>query len=160
MMLRAQIKTSNSNFHTLYSPINYLQNYLSLYRGWKMFAPNPLRFNVFVEAKIEFHDKSSMYWKFRRPSEFSILKKLFLKDRLRKYVTDSLRLDKKRHLHRRIAIYIKSKVFKKTNKKIKKISLYRKWQKIPDWNKSFIPHLKEPSSPYRANKFYEKEFND
>lgn len=144
MMIRAQIKTDHPLIKTIYLPVTHLQNYFSIWRGWRMFAPNPLRSNIYVDAKVHFTDNSIVIYNFTNIENETLFKKYLFSERYRKYMTDALRLNRYNFLWEDAAIYIQKRIDKKyPQKKVSQITLRRRWQDIPNWNQEFIHHKKQ-----------------
>jgi hypothetical protein len=144
MMIRAQLPSDAPVINYAYTPVTVIQNYLSMWRGWSMFAPNPLRTNQYVDAKVHFKDGTSMIWNFPNIEEKSLLKRYFFSERYRKYSSDALRLTNKKHLWEDGAKYIVRKLSKShSDKSPISVTLRRRWEHIPKWNKEFRMHGQE-----------------
>ena len=158
MMIRAQLHQNSPVINYIYKPITFIQNYFSLWRGWSMFAPNPLRINGFVDAKIIYQDGSQKTWTFPGPQKGTLLQRYMYGERYRKYIMDGLRLDKNSHLWPDAAKFVIRKTSKENLNKIpSKIILRRRWQDIPNWNIFFIPHKSKLSNDYNTFEFYTHE---
>lgn len=155
MMVRAQIDSDAPLISFLYKPVTFVQNYLSMWRGWNMFAPNPLRSNAYIDAVVIFEDDSKVTWSFPRPSESDPVPRYLYGERYRKYAVDGLRLDRNSHLWPDAARFVLKKIRNKNFKKIpKKVLLRRNWKTIMDWNEKFIPHREESKKSYKQYTFY------
>ncbi len=155
MMARAQFDSKSPLVNFIYTPVTFVQNYLSMWRGWEMFAPNPLRTNQYIDAKITFKDGESLIWNFPRPSQHSLLDRYMWGERYRKYTSDALRLDSKRFLWKDASIFVMKKVKEKyPQKRPIEVTLRRRWMDIPNWNKEFIPHREIPKKEYNAYEYY------
>jgi len=155
MMARAQFDDKAPLINFIYKPITFVQNYLSLWRGWNMFAPNPLRTNQYIDAKIVYKDGTHKIWNFPRPSSQDLFNRYMWGERFRKYTSDALRLDSKQFLWKDGAKFVLKKVLQENNsKKPIEIILRRRWLQIPNWNKSFIPHRSEPKQEYNTFEYY------
>lgn len=158
MMIRAQVDDTTPFAKVVLKPVTFVQNYLSLWRGWSMFAPNPLRSNSFIDAKVTFSDGTFMVWDFPRPSTSNFSEKYFYGERFRKYSVDGLRKDNNSHLWPDAAKYVLRKIAKNYYKKIPlKVTLRRRWRNIPDWNQQFITHKKQNTSKFNTYNFYTYE---
>jgi hypothetical protein len=141
MMIRAQLPSNAPVINYVYKPVTFVQNYFSLWRGWSMFAPNPLRTNQYVDAKVTFADGTSIIWNFPNASETNVLKRYLFSERYRKYSSDALRLDSKKFLWEDSTKYIVRKLaVTHAGKQPLSITLRRRWEHIPKWNKSFREH--------------------
>jgi hypothetical protein len=155
MMIRAQLHENSPVINFIYKPITFLQNYLSMWRGWSMFAPNPLRINAFIDAKITFQDGEELIWDFPKPAEDNLIERYVFGERYRKYMTDGLRLDNKAFLREDAAKFVLRKIAPEHyKKKPVSVTLRRRWQDIADWNVNFIPHR----TPVDKSKFNTFEF--
>lgn len=153
MMFRAQIDNKSVLFTFIYTPVTHIQNYFSMWRGWSMFAPNPLRSNNFVDAVVKFQDGSNIIYNFQ--DDDGLLQRYFFGERYRKYMTDALRLENKNFLWEDGAKFVLRKIAPiHFRKKPKTVTLRRRWQKIKDWNVEFIPHR----TKLDKQKFYKYEY--
>ena len=156
MMLRAQLDSKTPVINFVYKPATYIQNYFSMWRGWSMFAPNPLRMNAYIDAKIIFEDDGHYIFNFLNVSDENLVERYFYGERLRKYMVDGLRLDKNKFLWNDAAKYVLRKIapthFKR---KPKKVILRRRWSNLPKMNEKFIPHrTKVDKSTFNTYEFY------
>jgi hypothetical protein len=156
MMIRAQLPKNSRYINSIYTPITFIQNYLSLWRGWSMFAPDPLKINGFLDAKIIFKDGTDRIWTLPTPHKLNSIPRYLYGERFRKYNFEALRLDSKKHLWPDAAKFVlkKTKDIDKS-KTPTKIILRRRWLKIPDWNTNFIKHRTKAPAP---NRFKTYEF--
>jgi hypothetical protein len=160
MMLRAQLHNNSPVIEFVYKPITFMQNYLSMWRGWNMFAPNPIRVNGFVDAKITYADGSEYIWTFPRPQEGTLLERYIYGERYRKYVMDGLRLDSKSYLWPDGARFVLRKTAKRNlSKRPVSVTLRRRWKDIPNWEEEFIPHKSPPANDFNTFEFYTYEVN-
>lgn len=154
MMARAQFDNKNLLAKKLFAPITPIQNYFSMWRGWQMFAPNPLRMNSAIFAKIVTNDKVFEF-EFPSPKSESFMKSYFIGERFRKYLVEGVRLDKNKHLWKDCAKWVYHKYKKQyPNMEVQNVDLYRKWSNIPPWDEYFIPHLKDSKIEANSFKFY------
>jgi hypothetical protein len=154
MMIRAQIDDSKPMARFFYTPVTHFQNYFSLWRGWKMFAPNPLRTNSWVEARI-ITDKDDLKYSFPGPQKGSLFQRYLIGERFRKYIVEGVRLDKNSHLWPDAAKYVYRKFNAKyPEKNVKEIKLIRKWREIPKWHHMFIDHRTESNIKFNYYTFY------
>lgn len=155
MMLRAQLHESSPVINFVYKPVTYVQNYFSMWRGWSMFAPNPLRINAYIDAKVVFEDGSTLIWDFPRPKDDNLVDRYLFGERYRKYMTDGLRLENKRFLWEDAAKFILRKIAPTQLRKTPvSVTLRRRWEDLPHWNAKFIPHR----TPVDHSKFKSFEF--
>lgn len=158
MMIRAQIDDSAPITNFIYRPITFVQNYLSMWRGWNMFAPNPLRSNYYVDAKVSFADGSHYIWNFPNSSNISSFQKYLYAERFRKYSVDGLRLNSNSHLWPDAAKYVLRQMAKSHFRKVPlKVTLRRRWKDIPNWNDRFIKHKELSNVPFNTYEFYTHE---
>jgi len=154
MMIRAQIDDKKPLAKLIYKPITPIQNYFSVWRGWQMFAPNPLRTNSFVFANV-FTKNGVFKYEFTGPQNGTTLERFLIGERFRKYIVEGVRKDKNSHLWEDCALYVKRKYERMyPDKKVLKINLYRKWYDIPKWNQMFIPHKSDSRINFKEYKFY------
>src|SRR3990167_5171909 len=66
MMVRAQLPMNSKILTWIYTPVTFVQSFFSMYQGWEMFAPNPSKLNIYMDAEIEFDDGTKMLWTFPR----------------------------------------------------------------------------------------------
>jgi hypothetical protein len=60
-----------------------------LFQRWDMFAPDPLKVNSYVEARVTFGDGHSVTWSFPRMDQLGLVDRYF-QERYRKYATEYL----------------------------------------------------------------------
>jgi hypothetical protein len=60
-----------------------------LFQRWDMFAPDPLKVNSYVEARVTFEDGHSVTWSFPRMDQLGFADRYF-QERYRKYATEYL----------------------------------------------------------------------
>lgn len=155
MMVRAQLDKNSPVINFVYTPVTFVQNYFSMWRGWSMFAPNPLRTNAYVDAIIKFEDGSKIIYNFPRPDDDSLIEKYVFGERYRKYMTDGLRLDNKKHLWEDGAKFVLRKIAPTHfRKKPISVTLRRRWQKLKPWDQEFIAHR----SKFDKTKFKKYEY--
>lgn len=78
-----------SNFKNRIKPYMFATG---LFQGWDMFAPDPLRLNIRVDAEITYRDGSVRAWQYPRMDKLGFVDRYF-KERYRKYATEYLRVD-------------------------------------------------------------------
>jgi hypothetical protein len=155
MMLRAQLDSSAPLINFIYTPVTFVQNYFSMWRGWNMFAPNPLRSNNFIDAVVAFEDGSTLEWKFPRTGQDDLIGRYIWGERYRKYAVDGLRLDKNSHLWPDAARFVLKNIAKDNFRKIPtKVTLRRNWRNIDDWSNKFIAHKSIDNRPFKQYEFY------
>ena len=154
MMIRAQIDSKNPLGRQIFKLVTPIQNYFSMWRGWQMFAPNPLRMNSRLFAKIHINGKILEY-EFPNPQSENKMQAYLVGERWRKYLVEGVRLDKNSHLWPDCArwVYRKYKLAHPDHQ-VTQIDLYRKWSDIPPWNQYFIAHGSKTKSKYNEFKFY------
>tara|TARA_B100001971_G_C18268010_1_gene596231 strand:+ start:70107 stop:70667 length:561 start_codon:yes stop_codon:yes gene_type:complete len=154
MMARAQFDSNNYLAQKIFKIVTPIQNYFSMWRGWQMFAPNPLRINSFISAKVVTKDKV-IEFEFPGPKSKDFMQSYFIGERFRKYMVEGVRLDKNKHLWKDTALWVFRK-FKEIypNEEVRNINLYRNWSHIPPWDEYFIPHRKESKIKVKNFKFY------
>ena len=158
MMIRAQLNQDAPVINFIYRPVTIIQNYFSMWRGWNMFAPNPLRANNFIDATVEFTDGSKITWEFPRTNQNDLWGRYLWGERYRKYAVDGLRLDQNSHLWPDAARFVLKKIAQTHFRKIPtKVTLRRNWSNIPDWNEQFIPHKMQQNNNYQKFEFYTYE---
>ena len=159
IFFRSQFDQDSSLIKKVYTPLNPIQKFFSLYQNWYMFAPNPSRINSFISAEIEYEDGETLPYTFYRPSREELFQRYFLGERFRKFFTEGIRLDRNSHLWPDLIAYIKREVEKQNpHKKIKKISLRRHWNTIGNWEESFVPFTEDIPLPYQEYLFYSEVF--
>lgn len=160
MMLRAQLDSSAPLINFIYTPVTFVQNYLSMWRGWSMFAPNPLRSNTYIDAVVEFKDRTKITWEFPRSSQENLIERYLWGERYRKYAVDGLRLDKNSHLWPDAARFVLKKIAKDHFRKLpNRVTLRRNWTNIEDWKDKFIPHKTQTKQQLKRFEFYTYEVN-
>ena len=154
MMIRAQVDNSNPLGQKVFKVITPIQNYFSMWRGWQMFAPNPLRINSYIIAKVVTEDKL-IEFEFPGPKSEGFMQSFFIGERFRKYLVEGVRLDKNKYLWKDCAKWVYRK-FKKIypDANVKYVNLYRKWSNIPPWDEYFIPHRQDSKIEFKTFKFY------
>lgn len=141
MMIRAQLGKSSPVINFVYTPITHIQNYFSLWRGWSMFAPEPMRMNAYVDTVVTFENGSKLVYNFISLKNESLFDRYVFGERLRKYMTDGLRLDSKSYLWKDAAKFVIRKVsINHKDKKIVSVTLRRRWQPLTLWNLPLVPH--------------------
>jgi hypothetical protein len=159
LMLRAQINDTKPMAKFFYTPANHVQNYFSMWRGWKMFAPNPLRTNSWVEARVVV-DGEDLKYSFPGPQSGSIEERYLIGERFRKYIVEGVRLDKNKHLWEDAARYVLNKYLAEfPDSKVEEIRLIRKWREIPKWDHMFIDHGTKSNIKFSYFTFYTYKVN-
>jgi hypothetical protein len=154
MMLHYHVDQNNPLMRLIFTPSEFVQDTFSIWRGWKMFAPNPQRLNAYIDAQITLEDGSIKKWKFPHP-EKDLWKKYLNGERYRKFIIDGIRLDKHSYLWADVSRYIlRDFQIKNPTQKPREIALIRHWQKIPNWNKIFIPHYSHLALKYKSYTFF------
>lgn len=154
MMIRAQIDSKNPLGRVIFKTITPIQNYLSMWRGWQMFAPNPLRMNSQIVARIHANNKVFEY-AFPGPKGKDKLQSYLVGERWRKYLIEGVRLDKNKYLFEDCAKWVLRKYKEKhPEHNIRKIDLVRKWSNIPPWDQYFVEHRSDSKIEYKEFKFY------
>lgn len=116
-----------SAFRTnLLVPVNQYGLFLGLWQSWDMFAPQPLRLNMDIDAELIRVDGQIEKWTLERPeSVFSHWRY----ERVRKYKSN-IRLDTYSKLWPDFANFIKSQMRQETNAEFKGIRIMRRWSTI------------------------------
>lgn len=154
MMVRAQLPANAPVIEFAYKPITFIQDSLSMWRGWKMFSPNPLKANSYIDAQIVYNDGRQALWEFPYPSADELFKRYVWGERFRKYLSEGVRLDNNKHLWEDAAKYVLSK--QSNAQEISKIILSRRWSNIDDWKTGFKKH-RELSTKFFKYDFYTYE---
>ncbi|MEX0798454.1 MAG: hypothetical protein WD025_03370 [Bacteriovoracaceae bacterium] len=156
MMIRAQIDTSPPLLNALFAPATYIQDYFSVYRGWKMFAPNPTRTSMKIEAEIEFLNGEKATFQF--PSPKNLTDKYIYGERFRKYQGEGVSMDKNSHLWPDTAKWALRQHGKKDPFRIPaRVHLIRKWKVVPKLESKFVKHMEKVEAPIKTYKFYTYE---
>jgi hypothetical protein len=155
MMCRAQWPIDKSKILSwIYTPVTFVQSFFSMYQGWEMFAPNPSRLNIFLDAEIEFEDGTTYVWQLPRATHQGAMAKHLWGEKMRKLVSECLRMDKNSWAWKDTARYVlrknKETLFEKNPMKV---HLRRNWYNIDDLDKKFIPHG-TTFETYEQFKFY------
>ncbi len=105
-----------------------------LFQAWDMFAPEPSKLNLYVEARITFRDGQTRVWKFPRMQELGFVER-YIKERYRKFATERLRVDENAALWPDAARYIARVNNNPANPPVV-VELERSWFEIPPegWN--------------------------
>ncbi len=119
------------------------QKTLALYQGWSMFAPNPSRENLFVDADVYFANGSKEKWAFPRANQEN-RGALMMRERLRKYTQDNLEMKDQEALWLDLSHFVARDVesfeAQHLGRKITGIQFYRHVNYIPNVEEEFIPH--------------------
>ncbi len=100
----------------------------SLFQSWDMFAPDPLRLNLRVDAEITFRDGQTRSWAFPQMNELGFVDRYF-KERYRKYSTEYLRADGYEGLRPDAARYLARLHNDPSNPPVK-VTLFRSWSEM------------------------------
>jgi hypothetical protein len=100
----------------------------SLFQSWDMFAPDPLRLNLRVDAEITFRDGETRTWYFPRMDELGFVDRYF-KERYRKYATEYLRADGYEALRPDAARYV-ARLHNQPENPPVTVTLYRSWSQM------------------------------
>ena len=161
MMIRAQLDQKSPVINYVYTPITFIQNYFSMWRGWSMFAPEPMRMNAYIDAIVTFEDETEYVYNFLNIEDESLYERYIYGERLRKYMTDGLRLDSKSYLWKDAAKFVLKKIatthFKK---KPVSVTLRRRWQPLTHWDLELVPHrTKVDKKVFNKYEYYTYEVN-
>ncbi len=117
----------------LRSPISKISekwlNLSGLWQGWGMFAPNPIKEDIYVSAKISLADSSSVAWELSRMEEMGFLER-YRKERWRKWASDNLRLDSSKELWPSAAEWIAKTISQEEGSPVRSIELIRHWRPV------------------------------
>ena len=157
MMIRAQVDDSTPMAKAFFTPATFIQDYFSVYRGWKMFAPDPLRQNFYVDALIEYRNGEKKVFKFPAPKGH--FERYFLGgERYRKFVSSGVRQERNKKLWPDTARWILKKAGEEDASRIPaRIHLRRNWQDIPKMEKDFLPHLSKNMQKWKQYRFFSYE---
>lgn len=157
MMIRAQVNDNSDYARLIFKPATYIQDYFSLYRGWEMFAPNPVRVNRYVDALIEYPDGASEVFKFPIP-ESHWARYFRGGERLRKFADSGLIGDGNPKLMRDAARWIlKQKGENDPGRIPSKITLRNNWQQIPRLDQGFLRHRERSSYDWNIENLFTYE---
>lgn len=161
MMIRAQLDQKSPVINFVYTPITFIQNYFSMWRGWSMFAPEPMRMNAYIDAIVTFEDETEYVYNFLSIEDESLYERYVYGERLRKYMTDGLRLDSKSYLWKDAAKFVLKKIatthFKK---KPASVTLRRRWLPLTHWDLALVPHRsKINKKAFNKYEYYTYEVN-
>lgn len=119
------------------------QKTFALFQGWSMFAPNPSRENLFVDADIYFEDGSQEKWGFPR-TNLEARGAMMMRERLRKYMQDNLEMKDREDLWLDLSRFVARDVdgfeSQRGHRRISGIQFYRHTNYIPKVEDEFIPH--------------------
>jgi hypothetical protein len=153
-MVRVHLPLDAKFFMMLYRPIDYYLSYFSLYQDWMMFAPNPGRLNVTIQAEIEFDDGSSEKYDFPDPMQLSIFKKYRYGEKMRKILSEGIRKEENSYLWKDTARFVLRQMEQSHFHKIPtKVRLYRIWDEVPNLEKQFRSHS-ETFTKNQSDQFY------
>lgn len=157
MMIRAQVNDKTPYSKVIFAPATYIQDYFSIYRGWEMFAPNPLRTNGYVDAKVEYRDGTFKVIGF--PVQESHIARYFRAgERYRKFSEEGIRKDKNQHLWPDAARWFLKRAGEIDPSKIpSRVHLRRHWQDIPSMEESFVGHREKINTPWKMYQYYTYE---
>jgi hypothetical protein len=101
-----------------------------LFQNWDMFAPDPLRLNLRVDAEVAFRDGTTRIWEFPRMDALGFVDRYY-KERYRKYATEYLRTDNGNEaLRPDAARYIARLNNDQPSNPPVTVTLYRSWSEI------------------------------
>ncbi|MEY4631898.1 MAG: hypothetical protein RIQ81_2018 [Pseudomonadota bacterium] len=101
---------------------------LGLWQGWDMFAPNPRDEDIYVSAKIDFADGTSVTEDLSNMAEMPYGER-YAKERWRKFMNDNMRLDSNKAMWNDSAVWIARRASRREGKEATKVELYRHWRK-------------------------------
>lgn len=156
-MVRMHLPLNTKYFATLYRPIDSYLSFFSIYQDWMMFAPNPSKMDVYITAKVEFHDGTSDTYDFEKASRLGLAEKYVFGERFRKFTSEALRKDENQFMWKDAAKFAMRKVRDQNFHKIPvRVRLTRHWALTPDVNVQLIPH-RENKKNYETFNFYTYE---
>jgi hypothetical protein len=133
-----------TRFRALIRP--YMQ-WSGLLQGWNMFAPEPTKFNSYMEADVIFQDGQKRTWAFPRMEKLGYWKR-YRKERYRKFANENLRMDANSALWPDAALRIARLNRNAANPPVMVI-LVRCWSQIPP---------PRPDGSYRPGAWYRSPF--
>jgi hypothetical protein len=153
-MIRVHLPLESKFIATLYRPIDRYLSFFSIYQDWKMFAKNPSRTSFYLTAEIYFQDGTLDTYVFPGTKEFSLWDKYVFGERYRKIISEAIINNDHQFMWDDAARFVLRKMQKKKINKVPiKVSLYRHWNRIPDLELEFIPHLSK-NRIYKKYNFY------
>lgn len=128
--------------NAIYQPFQNYQNFVGIWQGWDMFAPNPSRQDYAMDGVVVLQNGELQVFKFPRPYEpFSFEK--YLTERYRKMVAN-LRQDRNKVLWNDASLFVLRKLRPKEgwdlNNLPVEVKLIRYWHEIPLLSQRFISH--------------------
>ena len=140
MMVKTHIDKKAPILKWMLTPVSVVQDYFSIHQNWSMFAPNPGRRMLRVDALIEYRDGSSMLFPFPTPNDLT--ERYLYGERLRKFQNAGLGNKKNAHLWPDAARWILRTAGTKSYTKIpKRVTLFKAVKVIPPLSRRFFKHL-------------------
>jgi hypothetical protein len=131
-----------------------------LRQGWTMFAPNPIRANVYVEAEVTFADGSRAVWAVPRMEQLGHLRRQ-QKERFRKWSTERLGMDRTNPaLARAAARYAARQVGARPGNPPRRVDLVRYTRWIPPPARRRLPRDPGGSNPWERATVFACELDD
>lgn len=140
-MVRIHLPLEKKFFSTLYRPIDSYLSFFSLYQDWMMFAPDPGRLNVTIDAQVEFDDGSIESFSFPDSKKLSLNEKYMYGEKFRKIMSEGIRKEENSYLWKDTAKFVLRNLKNQNFEKIPlRVHLERSWDEIPDVSDSFRKH--------------------
>jgi hypothetical protein len=131
-----------------------------LRQGWTMFAPNPIRANVYVEAEVTFADGSRAVWAVPRMERLGHLRRQ-QKERFRKWSTERLGMDRTNPaLASAAARYAARQVGTRPGNPPRRVDLVRYTRWIPPPARRRLPRDPGGSNPWERATVFACELDD
>jgi hypothetical protein len=102
--------------------------WLGLWQGWDMFAPQPRDEDIYVSAEIYFADGTKETRALTRMIEMPYLER-YSKERWRKFFNDNLRLDANKSMWEPGAAWIAREAAASSGREVDRVELVRSWRK-------------------------------
>ena len=110
-----------------------------LFQAWDMFAPNPSKLNIYIEAEVTFLNGQKSVWKFPKMHELGYTERYF-KERFRKFSTEYLLADTNAGMWPDAARYV-ARVNSSDSNPAVCVRLIRHWSEVglPETDGSYKP---------------------
>jgi hypothetical protein len=113
-----------------------------LWQHWKMFAPEPLRMNIYLDAEVTYRDGTKTTWTFPRSEEMGLSQR-YLNERWDQW-KNYIRGDSHKALWKDAASYIARRTLKDPRNPPVSVSLARHWANVPaPPQEGFVPLRQE-----------------
>ena len=147
--------------HTaLRTRLSRYMTYPGLRQTWTMFAPNPMRWNVYVEAEITFADGSRTTWAVPRMERLGHFER-HQKERYRKWSTERLGVDQPNPvLTRAAAQYVARQVEARPENPPRRVELVRYFSPIPAPKTRRLPRYPDAAGTWKRETIFACELDD